>query len=67
VVTECLVEGLWHLAVVTCVVVKFGTARRGCTVVNCGGNCRSGKGSRAYYPFILKIVVLVTNDFTDLS
>ncbi len=38
-----MVMGLRHLAVVTSVVAEFGAAWRGCTVVDCGGNCRHGK------------------------
>ena len=46
-VTECLVEGFWHLAVVIRAIVKLSADRRGHTVVNCGGSCGGGEGPTA--------------------
>ncbi len=49
------------------VVVKFGAAWRGCTVVNCGGNGKSGKGSCAQDLFASKVEVFVANYVTDVA
>jgi hypothetical protein len=32
--TECLVKGLWYLAIVACVVIVFSAARRGGIVID---------------------------------
>ncbi len=56
-----LVELPWHLAVVPCVIVKFGAAWRGGAVVDCSGNCRGGEGSGAKDALIEEVVTVSDN------
>jgi hypothetical protein len=62
-----LVELSWHLAVVPCVVIKFGAAWRGGAVVDSSGNCRGGEGLAAKDMLIEEVVILVANDVTDAA
>jgi hypothetical protein len=64
---ECLVEGFRHLAVVSCVVVEFGAAWRGCTVIDCGGNSGSREGSCAQDSFAVEVEVFIADDVTDAA